>query len=126
MKEKPNFFLCGECKSVHHQLPGTVPAALAGMNPLKANTVEASLEKHIPVVSIDKNSVTIKVGSVPHPMSTEHYIMWVMLETNKGYMYRILNPSEEPVAVFTLQEEEKPESAYAMCNLHGLWKTELN
>ncbi|MBO5136867.1 MAG: desulfoferrodoxin [Spirochaetaceae bacterium] len=122
---KDEFIICGDCKSVLHKLPGTVSNAKSGMNILEAGVTDGAKEKHIPVVKVEGNNVTVKVGSMAHPMTQEHYILWIMLRTDKGFMYRILEPNQEAVACFTLQENEKPLTVYEMCNIHGLWKTEL-
>jgi len=87
--------------------------------------VEASGEKHIPAVKVGEASVEVNVGSVDHPMVDVHWIEWVQLVTNKGSYRKWLNPGEAPNVTFLLGEE-KPLAVYAYCNLHGLWKTELN
>ena len=87
--------------------------------------MDASLEKHVPVVTVDGNTVTIKVGSVTHPMIPEHYIQWIYLKTVSGVHRKCLKPGEEPEAVFVLNEGEKPVTAFEYCNLHGLWKADI-
>lgn len=94
------------------------------MEELIPNTVEASGEKHIPVAEVKDGVVRVNVGSVDHPMSAEHWIEWVYLETEKGGRFHYLNPEDAPEAEFVLGNE-KPAAVYAYCNLHGLWKTEL-
>ena len=94
------------------------------MTQLKAGTVEASREKHIPVATVEDGMVKVVVGSVEHPMAEEHNIAWVYLQTDKGGQRKCLKPGEAPVAVFALADE-KPVAVYAYCNLHGLWKTEI-
>ena len=98
-----------------------LPETLVALVP---NTVEASGEKHIPVVTLEAGAVSVNVGAVDHPMGEEHFIEWVWLETDKGGQLKKLLPGEEPNVSFTL-DEEKPLAVYAYCNLHGLWKTEL-
>ncbi len=125
---KDEFMLCGECKSVLQKLPGEVlyvADAGKGLETLQAGVVEASKEKHIPVVHVNDSQVIVEVGSVAHPMVSEHYILWIMLRTDKGFMYRILTPGEPAAAVFDIQPDEKPLRAYEMCNVHGLWKKEI-
>ena len=95
------------------------------MNELTPNSVEATTEKHIPVVEIDGNIAKVTVGSTLHPMEEAHYIEWIYLETSIGIKRVKLNPKEEPIASFALLEEETVISAYAYCNLHGLWIKEL-
>ena len=94
------------------------------MTKLEAGVVEASREKHIPVVKVDGATVAVSVGEVTHPMAPEHSILWVYLETDKGGHRRAFKPGDAPEASFTLVGE-KPVAVYAYCNLHGLWKAEL-
>ena len=94
------------------------------MQELIPNTTDAANEKHVPVIVEDGNMVTVKVGSVEHPMMEAHYIQWIILETNKGFTKKDLHPGEKPCAVFALCDDEKVVAAYEYCNLHGLWKAE--
>lgn len=94
------------------------------MTELIPNTVEAAHEKHLPVISISGNTVKVNIGSVPHPMVAEHYIEWIYLETKNGGQRRILKPGDKPEAVFVLENDEAV-AAYAYCNIHGLWETEV-
>ena len=96
----------------------------AEMDELVANTVDASQEKHVPVVTVDGDTVTVKVGAVPHPMLEEHYIMWVYLRTEKGGQRKCLKPGAEPAAVFKVIDD-KPVAVYEYCNIHGLWKADV-
>ena len=94
------------------------------MQKVMANKTEAATEKHIPVVNIKENNATIAVGEIPHPMTEEHYIEWIALEFEDGIIKMFdLKPNQEPVV--TYKAEKKVKSAYAYCNLHGLWKTEV-
>src|SRR3989339_2033116 len=43
------------------------------------NIVDASKEKHVPVIEKTANGYMVKVGSVPHPMEETHYIEWISL-----------------------------------------------
>ena len=89
---------------------------------LTANTTDAAQEKHVPVVTINGNSVEVSIGSVSHPMLEEHSITVIFIETKMGGQYRRLTPGEEPKAVFTLEDGDEFVAAYEYCNLHGLWK----
>ncbi len=92
---------------------------------VKAGSVDAAKEKHVPVVEVNQNKVKVIVSEVTHPMQENHYITFIVLETNKGIHMINLTPTDEPVATFILPEDEKPLAAYEYCNLHGLWKKEL-
>ena len=121
------FYICRHCGNLVGMIHDAgVPMMCCGqkMEALEPNTVEASGEKHLPVVHVDGNRVTVNVGAVDHPMTEEHLIQWVQLVTDKGSQRKFLNPQEAPVVAFELAGE-KPLSVYAWCNLHGLWMTEV-
>jgi len=92
---------------------------------LDSTTSEGAGEKHLPVVECNGKNITVKVGSVAHPMSEEHSIDWIFLETKKGGQLVKLSPQDAPVAHFVLSEQDEACAAYAYCNLHGFWKTEI-
>lgn len=122
------FFVCKHCGNLIGMIHNSgVPIVCCGepMTELVANTVDASVEKHIPVVTVEGNKVTAKVGSVDHPMVEEHFIQWIYLETNKGGHRKNLSPGQAPEVSFAILEDEKPVAVFAYCNLHGLWKTEI-
>lgn len=125
---KRKFLLCRRCGNLIEMIndSGVTPICCGtDMNELTPNSVEAATEKHIPVVEIDGNIARVTVGSTLHPMEEAHYIEWIYLETSIGIKRVKLNPKEEPIASFALLEEETVISAYAYCNLHGLWIKEL-
>ena len=93
---------------------------------LDSRAAEGAGEKHIPVVEKDGQKITVKVGSVFHPMSDEHSIGWIFLETKQGGQFVTLTPQDEPVGHFVLAEHDEAYAAYAYCNLHGFWKTEID
>ncbi|MGE4213952.1 MAG: desulfoferrodoxin family protein [Anaerotignaceae bacterium] len=119
------FFVCKHCGNLIGMIENSgVPIVCCGekMTELVANTVDASLEKHTPVVSVNGDKVEVVVGSVEHPMLEEHFIKWIYLETKKGGQRKSLKPGEAPKAAFVVTDDE-PVAVYAYCNLHGLWKT---
>lgn len=89
------------------------------------NTTDAAGEKHVPVVSISNNTVNVKIGSVEHPSLPAHYIEWILLDTDKGIQTRWLKAGMKPEAVFHIGEDETVLAAFEYCNLHGLWKTDV-
>ena len=115
---------CGNIVAMVHEGGGTLVCCGDPMTELKANTTDAATEKHVPVITVDGNKVTVKVGSTLHPMTEEHYIMWIYLETEKGGEMKHLTPKDEPIATFALAEGDKPVAAFEYCNLHGLWKAD--
>ena len=122
------FYICERCGNIIGKIHDSgVPVVCCGqpMTQLVAGTVDASLEKHVPVVTVEGNTVKVAVGAVEHPMLPEHYIMWVYLQTNMGGQRKALQPGTAPVATFALVEGEVPVAAYEYCNLHGLWKADI-
>ena len=122
-----NFYICEKCGNLVGAIHESgVPMKCCGqsMTKIEAGVVEASREKHIPVVTVEGKTVRVNVGSVAHPMTEEHSIEWVYLQTDKGGQRKNLTPGQEPKAVFALADE-KPVAVYAYCNLHGLWKAEI-
>ena len=89
--------------------------------PITANSTDAAQEKHVPVVTVAGDKVTVDVGSVPHPMTEAHLISYVVLETTHGFQLKKLAHTDAPKAEFTLSAGEKAVAAYEYCNLHGLW-----
>lgn len=120
------FFICRHCGNLVGMIHDSgVPMICCGekMQLLKANTVDASHEKHLPVVNGSGFNLNVKVGSVEHPMTAEHYIMWVYVQTENGGIRHSFKPGDKPEWDFCLGE--KPIAVFAYCNLHGLWKTEI-
>ena len=122
------FYVCPHCGNLVEMVHDAGPKPVCcgqKMQELVPNTVEASGEKHIPAVTLGDGFVEVNVGSVDHPMVDVHWIQWVQLVTDQGSYRKELKPGEAPHVKFLLGGE-KPLAVYAYCNLHGLWKTELN
>lgn len=96
-----------------------------GFSILDSSTAEGAGEKHLPVVEKDGDKITVSVGSVFHPMTQEHSIGWIYLETKKGGQFVKLSPDDQPTAEFVVAKSDEAVAAYAYCNLHGFWKTEI-
>ena len=121
------FYVCEHCGNIIGVIHNAgVPMMCCGqkMTLLEPGTVEASHEKHIPVVEKNGDIVKVTIGSVAHPMLEEHHIVWIYLQTNRGGQRKCLPIGGEPTVSFALCEET-PVAVYAYCNLHGLWKTDL-
>ncbi|HPX14271.1 MAG TPA: desulfoferrodoxin family protein [Treponemataceae bacterium] len=125
MCTEPMFYVCKKCGNLVGMIHASgVPMICCGeeMTALTPNTVDAAQEKHVPVITVNGSTVTVKIGSVDHPMTEEHYIQWVYLETEKGGMRKCLNPGQKPEVTFELTADDKVLAAFEFCNLHGLWK----
>lgn len=119
------FLKCAHCGQIVAVVKETkVPVTCCGekMQEIKAGSVDAALEKHVPVYEVNGNVVTVKVGSVTHPMLAEHLIEWVVLVTDKGNQRKAFNAGDIPEAKFAILDGETVQAVYAYCNLHGLWK----
>lgn len=114
---------CGNIVTYQREVRLSVSCCGRVMLEMEPNTTDASGEKHVPVLDYKGQNVMVRVGEVPHPMENVHHIQWVILETSRGYYKRHLQPGADPVARFTVQEDEEIRSAYEYCNLHGLWKS---
>lgn len=127
MRKQQKFYICRFCGNLVgmiHDAEVEIICCDETMQELVPNTVDAAVEKHLPVVTVEGDMVNVAVGSVEHPMTDEHYIAWIYLETDKGGQRKNLAPGESPSAVFSVVED-KAVAVYAYCNLHGLWKTTL-
>ena len=113
------YFICEHCGNIVTMVQDKgVPVFCCGqkMTPLVPGTVEAAHEKHIPVYTVEGNTVHVKVGSVDHPMLEEHFITWISLQTRQGSQIKYLKPGEAPAADFALTEGDAVEAVYAYCN----------
>ncbi|NLC72802.1 MAG: desulfoferrodoxin [Ruminococcaceae bacterium] len=120
------FYYCPHCGNIIAMVkPSGVPVVCCGenMKELVPNTVDASAEKHVPVIEVNGNVVKVTVGSAPHPMVPEHLIEWISIQTKQGNQRKVLAAGAEPTLSFALLEGDELVAAYAYCNLHGLWKT---
>ena len=119
------FYRCKHCGQIVAVVKATgVPIICCNepMEEIVPGTTDAAVEKHVPVYTVDGTKVTVKVGSVEHPMQPEHYIEWIALKTNSGNQRKALKSSDKPEAVFAINEGDTVEAVYAYCNLHSLWK----
>lgn len=125
--KKIKFLYCPYCHNLMWIVDDKdVPVVCCGeeMEELIANTIDAVKEKHVPVVVEKDGKYTVKIGSEAHPMTNDHYIMWVAMETKGGITYKYLQPDATPEVTFD-PGDEKPVAFYAYCNIHRLWKKEM-
>jgi superoxide reductase len=111
--------VCGNIVEVLHTGKGELVCCNKPMVLMTENTVDASKEKHVPVVEKEGNKVTVKVGSAEHPMEEKHYIEWVEVIDDLKSQKKFLKPGEKPQWEFNDVGESASVRAY--CNLHGLW-----
>ncbi|MEG2935446.1 MAG: desulfoferrodoxin family protein [Clostridium sp.] len=121
------FYICEHCGNIIAYVKNSgVPVFCCGkkMQEIVPGTADASVEKHVPVIKVEGNVVTVEVGSVAHPMIPEHYIQWISLETKEGNQRKVLSPEDAPKVEFMITDSDEVKAVYAYCNLHSLWKAE--
>lgn len=124
MTIEKGIYKCAECGNIVQVLfagGGELVCCGKPMVLQAENTVDASKEKHVPVIEKTANGFKVKVGSVEHPMEEKHYIMWIQLIADGKEYFKYLKPGMKPEAEFCI--EAKQVTAREYCNLHGLWKT---
>jgi superoxide reductase len=112
--------VCGHIVEVLHEGQGELVCCKQPMKLLVEGSVDAALEKHVPVIEKIAGGIKVKVGSVPHPMEEEHYIEWIEIIADGKAYRQFLKPGEAPEATFNIDAEQVTVREY--CNLHGLWK----
>jgi len=113
--------VCGNIVTVLHTGAGTLVCCGKPMVLLEENTVDASREKHVPVVAKVDGGFKVTVGSAPHPMEDKHYIEWIELAAGGQILRQHLRPGDAPEAVFRTAADSATARAY--CNLHGHWRS---
>ena len=126
MAEQLGIYKCDKCGNIVQVLHGEQPPVTCcgkPMDRLVENTVDAALEKHVPVVEKIDGGYTVKVGSVAHPMTPDHWIEWIELASadNMFVQRQMLTPDSAPETTFKTDAQNVVARAY--CNLHGLWKS---
>ena len=119
------FFICEHCGNIIAMVDDKgVPVMCCGqkMTEMVPGTGDGAVEKHVPVYTVDGNKVVVTVGSVEHPMTEEHFISWISIQTKMGNQRKGLKPGDASEVCFALCEGDQVEAVYAYCNLHGLWK----
>jgi len=123
MPKRFDVYKCQHCGNIIEVLIGggaNIVCCGEEMQLQAENTVDAAKEKHVPVIERGNGTITVKVGSVAHPMEEKHYIQWIELIAD-GVVYRqFLQPGQAPEATFCVTAENV--SAREYCNLHGHWK----
>lgn len=119
------FYECKKCGNIVAQVKlngNEVICCGEKMKEIIPGTSDAAKEKHVPVYIKEGNNIIVTIGEIEHPMTEEHYIEWVSIQTKFGNQRKALNPGEKPKVCFALCDGDEIEAVYAYCNLHGLWK----
>lgn len=123
------FYKCAICGKIVAMVKEGVPDTVCCGKPMAQlipNMSDGAGEKHVPVASVEGDVLAVKIGSVEHPMLEAHHIEWIAVETVSGNQRTILDPLGKPEAKFALLPGDKVKAVYEYCNLHGLWKLDVN
>jgi len=112
--------ICGNVVEVLRAGGGELVCCGQPMTLQEENTVDAAVEKHIPVVEKTADGFKVTVGSVIHPMVEAHHIEWIQLIAGDKSYREFLKPGAAPQAIFQITADAPTAREY--CNLHGLWK----
>ena len=126
MPSRNEVYQCKHCGNIVEVLHGgKAPLICCGepMKLLREGETDGAMEKHVPVIEKTENGYKVKVGSVDHPMTEEHWIEWIELIANGISYKKFLNPGEAPEAEFCVKADKV--TVREFCNLHGQWKAEL-
>ena len=124
MAAQLDIFKCDKCGNVVellHAGGGALYCCNAPMVHLAENTVDAAQEKHVPVIEKTDSGYLVKVGSVDHPMTEDHLIMWIELVADGVVHRKFLSPGDAPQAAFDVKADNV--TAREHCNLHGVWRS---
>lgn len=120
-------YVCEKCGNVTMKLvDGKAPMSCCGqhMTVLAGHTTDGALEKHVPALTLEGSILHVQVGDVLHPMLPEHFIQWILVHQGDRVQVAYLTPDQEPKADFII-DPASPATVYEYCNLHGMWKAEL-
>jgi len=112
--------ICGNIIEVLHEGAGELVCCGQAMSLIPEKDRGTGEEKHKPVIKFTEEGIIVEVGSVPHVMNKDHYIMWIEAITENAIERKYLNPEDQPYATFKIKAKKVRE----YCNLHGLWITE--
>lgn len=127
MMEKKKVYYCSHCGNVIESLwNGKVDVVCCGeaMKELKPNTIDAATEKHVPVIERNGDQVKVKIGEVAHPMSPEHYILFIeVMDGDQVYRHDLKEGDTLAETTFCIPDKGQALMARAFCNLHGFWSS---
>ncbi len=126
--ENNRFYYCEICGNIIGKIHDSgVPLVCCGqpMDAFELHTEDGPYEKHKPVIVVEGNRVVVNIGSVAHPMTEDHHIVWIYLETTQGGHRKALTLDGDATVTFCLTEGEVARAVFSYCNLHGLWYAEV-
>ena len=118
MAKRSEVYKCNICGNIVEVLYGANGQLVCCGEPMdlmeERSEEEGKTEKHKPLIEGN----IVRIGTVEHPMTEEHYIEWIEAKGEDGRICKkFLNPGELPEMKFDFEVK----SARAYCNLHNLW-----
>lgn len=110
--------ICGAIIKVINN-KGIIKCCGQDMQVMVPNSVDCSVEKHVPTYERVEDEIYVKVN---HVMEKEHYIEWITLIADNKECTTILYPEQDADARFKYIPGS---TIYAYCNKHGLWKVDV-
>ena len=123
--------ICGNIVDVLHNGAGELVCCGQPMNLMEEKIKDEGMEKHVPVIeksSVDdcqcKDCFLVKIGEVEHPMTEDHFIEWIEIVMENGKRTKkFLKSGDKPEFKFNVKK--KVISIRSYCNIHGLWKHDV-
>lgn len=113
--------ICGNIVELLHVGGGELVCCGQPMTLMEEKTADSATEKHVPVIEKKDGGVSVKVGSVPHPMEEKHFIEWIEVTVDGKVCKKFLKPGDAPEAFFAVDGNDVKAREY--CNIHGLWRS---
>jgi superoxide reductase len=110
---------CGKVVMIADEGAGRLVCCGKPMAQQTENTVDASTEKHVPVIEKTPDGIMVKIGTFPHPMEANHYIKWIEVISGPYLYVKGFKPGEKPEVSFPIPTQDLKVRTY--CNLHGVW-----
>ncbi len=121
--------VCGNIVEMVQSGAGELVCCGQEMTLQQEKTEDAATEKHVPFIEKVEGGYKVRVGqNATHPMEEKHYIQWIELLVDGNPHRQFLNPGDAPEAYFACDEKRRPGenvSAREYCNVHGLWKGQV-
>lgn len=121
MKEDIKFYTCLECGNIVEIIEknsDNLTCCGKQLQKMSVNSIDASIEKHVPVYEKVEDEIVVRVGEIEHPMQKDHYIMWIAQVSENRITKVTLYPEQGTDTRFKYIPNSK---LYAYCNKHGLW-----
>ncbi len=113
--------ICGNIVEILEGAKGKLFCCGQQMKHMEPQTEDWKNEKHVPIAEEHKGGTLVTVGSTLHPMTDEHYIMWIEVINGDYVNRKYLKPGDEPKAAFYVPFKEDLHIR-EYCNIHGLWE----